>query len=220
MYYITEIFWLVVGKFRSFQVVSCSLWIISGRFLFVVGRFRSFLACCRLFQVVSCLLQVVSGRFFLVVGRFRLFLARGRSFQVVSCSLQVVSGRSSGRFLLAVGRFRSFLARCKSLQVLPRFSNYRYWYQIGQTKLFVDINIQSKQSIIHHSQLIQISFSFRHLFWRILVTFAHMISTSPLFVSFAIFRTVSKVKEKECFGKKFCKFKILLEWEIYISYIA
>ena len=155
MYYITEIFWLVVGKFRSFQVVSCSLWIISGRFLFVVGRFRSFLACCRLFQVVSCLLQVVSGRFFLVVGRFRLFLARGRSFQVVSCSLQVVSGRSSGRFLLAVGRFRSFLARCKSLQVLPRFSNYHYWYQIGQAKLFVDINIQSKQSIINsivHSQ--------------------------------------------------------------------
>ena len=42
---------------------------------------------------------------------------------------------------------------------------------------------------------------------------------SPLFVSFANFRTVSKVTEKRCFGKKFCKFKILFEWEIYISSI-
>ena len=51
------------------------------------------------------------------------------------------------------------------------------------------------------------------------VTFAHITSTSPLFVSFAIFRAVSKVKEKGCFDKKFCKFKILFECEIYISYI-
>ena len=66
MYYITEIFLLVVGKFRSLQAVSYSLWIISGRFLLVLGRFRSF-------QVVSCSLQVVSGSFLLVVGRFRSF---------------------------------------------------------------------------------------------------------------------------------------------------
>ena len=44
-----------------------------------------------------------------------------------------------------------------------------------------------------------------------LVTLAHIISTSPLFVSFAIFRMASKVKKKVCFGKKFCTFKILFE---------
>ena len=54
------------ARCRSFQVVSCSLQVVSGR--------------CRLFQVVSCLLQVVSGRC--------------RLFQVFSCSFQVVSGRS------------------------------------------------------------------------------------------------------------------------------
>ena len=124
-----------LGRFRlyltlcgSFQVVSCSLQVVSGRFLLVVGRFRSFLAHCRSFQVVSCSLQVVSGRFLLVVGRFRLFLARCRSFQVVPCSFlarcrsfQVVSCLLqvvSGRFLLVVGRFRSFLARCRSFQVV------------------------------------------------------------------------------------------------------
>ena len=52
-----------------------------------------------------------------------------------------------------------------------------------------------------------------------LVTLAHILSMSPLFVSFTNFRTVSKVTEKRCFGKKFCKFKILFEWEIYISSI-
>ena len=33
------------------------------------------------------------------------------------------------------------------------------------------------------------------------------------FVSFAIFSTISKVKEKGCFGQTFCAFKILLELE-------
>ena len=69
---------------RSFQVVSCSLQVVSRHFLLVVGRFRPFLVRCRLFQVVPCSLQVLSGRFFLIVGCFRLFLARCRSFQVVS----------------------------------------------------------------------------------------------------------------------------------------
>ena len=50
------------ARYRSFQVVSCSLQVVSGRFLLVIGRFR--------------LLQVVSGFFLLVVGCFR-------SFQVV-----------------------------------------------------------------------------------------------------------------------------------------
>ena len=71
MYYNTTI--LVVGKFRSFEVVSYSLCIISGCFLLVVGCFWSFLVRCRSSQVVSCSLQVVSGRFLLVVGLFRLF---------------------------------------------------------------------------------------------------------------------------------------------------
>ena len=85
----------------------------------------------------------------------------------------------------------------------------------------MDINIQSKQSIINsivHSQF-RLASAFATFFDACLVTFAHIISMSPLFVSFAIFRTVSKIKEKGCFRKKICKFKILFEWEIYISYI-
>ena len=60
---VSSLFLLVVGRFRSLQVVSYSLWVISGRLLLVLdhfgsflvrlGRFRSFLACCRSFQVVS-----------------------------------------------------------------------------------------------------------------------------------------------------------------------
>ena len=46
--------------------MSYSLWVVSGRFLLVVGRFRSFFACCGLFHVVL-------GRFLLVVGHFRPF---------------------------------------------------------------------------------------------------------------------------------------------------
>ena len=83
------------------------------------------------------------------------------------------------------------------------------------------INIESKQSIINSvvdSQL-RLASAFANIFDARLVTFAHILSTSPLFVSFAILRTVSKVKEKGYFGKKFRKFKILLEWEIYIYYI-
>ena len=64
---------------RSFQVVTCLLQIVSGRFLFTVSRFMSFFSCSRLSQVVS-------GCSLLVVGHFRLF-------QVVSCSFQVVLGR-------------------------------------------------------------------------------------------------------------------------------
>ena len=108
MYYITEILCSLqvsLGGFRlhltlcgSFQVVSCSLQVVSSRFL----------ARCRSFQVVSCSLQVVSGR-------FRSFLARRRLFHVVS-----------GRFLLVVGRFRSFLASCRSFQVVSgRFRSFR-----------------------------------------------------------------------------------------------
>ena len=85
----------------------------------------------------------------------------------------------------------------------------------------MDLNIQSKQSIINsivHSQF-RLASAFATIFDACLVTFAHILATYPLFVSFAIFRTVSKVKEKGCFSKTFCKFKILFEWEIYISYI-
>ena len=35
---------------------------------------------------------------------------------------------------------------------------------------------------------------------------------TPFVVSSTIFWTVSKVKEKEYFGKKFCNFKALFEW--------
>ena len=124
MYYNTEIFLLVVGKSRSltlcgsFQVVSCSLQVVSGRFLLAVGRFRSFLARCRSFQVVFCSLQTLSGRFLLTVGRFRWFLSCFRSFQVVFCSLQVVSDR----FLLVVGRFSSFQLVSCSLYLCDVYS--------------------------------------------------------------------------------------------------
>ena len=77
-----SIFLFVVDTFRSFQVVSYSLWIISGRFLLAVVHFRSFPARCRSFQVISdcffCLLQVVSGCFrsFQVVPRFSMYLLK------------------------------------------------------------------------------------------------------------------------------------------------
>ena len=45
-----------------------------------------------------------------------------------------------------------------------------------------------------------------------LVTLAHILSTSPLFVSFTIFRTVSKVKKRECFGKSSAILKSFLNW--------
>ena len=102
-----------------FQVVSCSLQVISRLFFCLLQVFsspyRSFhvASCsCGSFQVISCLLQVISGHFLPVVGRFR-FLARCRTLQVVSCSLQVVAGHS-----------RLFLACCRSLQVIPCFSKY------------------------------------------------------------------------------------------------
>ena len=84
---------------------------------------------------------------------------------------------------------------------------------------FVDINIQSKQSIIIpivRSQF-RLTSALATFFDACLVTLAHVLSTSLQFVSFAIFRTVSKVRGKGCFGKKFCTFKIRSEWEIYIS---
>ena len=58
----------------------------------------------------------------------------------------------------------------------------------------MDINIQSKQSIINsivHSQF-RLASAFATFFDACLVTFVHILSTSPLFVSFAIFRMVSK----------------------------
>ena len=84
----------------------------------------------------------------------------------------------------------------------------------------MDKNIQLKQSIINsivHSKF-RLASAFAIFFNACLVTFAHILSASLLFVSFTIFRTVSKVKEKWCFSKKFCKFKILFEWEICLHF--
>ena len=78
-----------------------------------------------------------------------------------------------------------------------------------------------KQSIIHsivRSQF-RLTSASATFFDTCLVNVAHIILTFSLFVSFAIFWTVSKVKEKGYFGEKFCNFKILFEWEIYISHI-
>ena len=76
------------------------------------------------------------------------------------------------------------------------------------------INLQSKQLIINHNQFRLTS---------VLTTVwmhacQHTFDVS--FGSLAIFRTVSKVKGKGCFGLKFCTFKILFEKEIYISYMS
>ena len=86
----------------------------------------------------------------------------------------------------------------------------------------MDINIQSKQSIINSiaDSQFRLTSAFVTFFDTCLVTFAHILFSFPKFVSFAVFRTVSKVKEKGCFGKTFCKFKTIFEWEIYISYIS
>ena len=54
------------------------------------------------------------------------------------------------------------------------------WYQIGLVKLFVDINIHSKQSIINsivHSQF-RLASAFANLLDACLVTLAHILSTS------------------------------------------
>ena len=77
----------------------------------------------------------------------------------------------------------------------------------------MDINIQPRKSIINsnvHSQF-RLTCTFATFFDECLVTLARIFSMSPQFVAFAILRTVSKVKEKGCFGKKLCKFKIYFE---------
>ena len=85
---------------------------------------------------------------------------------------------------------------------------------IKQAKFFVDMNIQSQQSISLincHSQFRSTS-AFTTFYDAGLVTLAHILSTSPLFVSFAIFRTGSKVKKGKCFGKSSVILKSFLNW--------
>ena len=63
----------------------------------------------------------------------------------------------------------------------------------------MDINIQSEQSIINsivHSQF-RLTLAFATIFDAFLDTFAYILSTFPYFVSFAISRTVSKVREED-----------------------
>ena len=52
-----------------------------------------------------------------------------------------------------------------------------------------------------------------------LVTFVHILSTSLLFVFFAIFRTVFKLKKKVCFSKKFCNLKSFLNRFRFLIYL-
>ena len=79
-----------LGHFRlyrtlcgSFQVVSCSLQVISGHFLLTAGRLKLHHVNCSSFQVVPCPLQVISGCFLLVSGLFLLVVGRFRLFQVI-----------------------------------------------------------------------------------------------------------------------------------------
>ena len=83
---------------------------------------------------------------------------------------------------------------------------------IKLSKVFVDKNITQSIGLINCSLSIQINFSVRHLFDAGLVTFAHILSTSPLFASFAILSMVSKVKKKGCFGKNSAILKSFLNW--------
>ena len=91
---------MLLIKIQLFQVISCSLKVVSGRSLLLVGRFLLLVGHFRSLQVVSCSLQVVPGR---SLGRFLL-----------------VEGHS----LLVVGHFRQFLARCRLFQVVLHFSKY------------------------------------------------------------------------------------------------
>ena len=106
---------LFLAHSRLFQVIS-------GCFLLVVGRLKSFLARCRSFQVVSCSFQVVSGRFLLVVGRFRSFQivsGRFRSFRVLGGTpMQKVSHESWPSFACDLSGC-GFESRCCHL-------NFRY----------------------------------------------------------------------------------------------
>ena len=76
----------------------------------------------------------------------------------------------------------------------------------------MDINVQSKQYIINsivHSQL-RLIWAFATIFDAILITFAYILSTFPQFVSFAIFKTVSKVKEKDVLARSSANLKTFL----------
>ena len=86
----------------SFLVRSRLFQAVSGRFLLVVGRSKSFFARCRSFQVVSCLFQVVSDPFLLMLGCFR--------------SLQVVLGCFRSFRVLVSTRNRMTILTAESLQ--------------------------------------------------------------------------------------------------------
>ena len=85
-----------------FQVVSCSLQVVSGYFLLVLGRFRSFLPRCRSFQVVShCfrLFQVVScfskyAKLLQNDAKFKQTITPGSKITWGIWQLQVSSGKS------------------------------------------------------------------------------------------------------------------------------
>ena len=83
---------------------------------------------------------------------------------------------------------------------------------MGQAKSFVDINIQSKQSIINsivHSQF-RLTSAFATIFDACLVTLEHILLTFLQFVSFVIFRTVPKVKEKDILVRSSANLKFFL----------
>ena len=75
------------------------------------------------------------------------------------------------------------------------------------------VNLKSKKFIITDNQ-----FRLTSVFTIVeMLACAHTLNVS--FGFFAIFRTVSKVKGKGCFVLKFCTLKILIEKEIYISFM-
>ena len=74
------------------------------------------------------------------------------------------------------------------------------------------VDIKYKINTIHNQLFIvnQINFSFRHLHGCMFGNSCAHTFDFP-FDSSAIFRTVSNVKEKGCFGQNFCTFKIFFE---------
>ena len=103
--------------------------------------------------------------------------------------------------------FRTLGAGAARNRETMELSEHWYWYQVDQIVRGYKYTIKA-----NHSQLFIVNSDQLQLsppFLMCLVTLTRTLLTSLLFGFFAIFRTVSKVKKKVCFGKKFCTFKIL-----------
>ena len=93
----------------------------------------------------------------------------------------------------------------KTVRTLVLASNRRGWIVRGYKYTIKIIHIYS----IVHSQF-RLTSAFATIFDAGLVIFAYVLSTFPYFVSFAIIRTVSKVKEKDALIRSSANLKSFL----------